>query len=165
MSPRPVRKPAAPAGEAVILFDVAGSTFAIAASAVDEIRSLEGLEAFASPPLRTIRYWLQRGQRDCFVVETAAHFRLAASSPARLLVLRGSPIALLADSVERMTEIAAILPLPRAFVGEERLWYRGLALIAGRVFPVVDPAAFLSKSELALLQAAAARLRAQEASA
>lgn len=149
----------------MILFEVAGTTFAIAASQVDEIRGLEGLEPVVAPArLKKVRYRLQRGRRKCFVVEAAAQFRLHGSSPSRVLLLRGSEVALLTDSVERMAEIATILPLPRAFGGEERVWYRGLALIADRALPVVDPTAFLSDSDIALLRAAS-RPRAQETTA
>jgi hypothetical protein len=74
------------------------------------------------------------------------------------------PAGVLVDSIDRMAEIAAVKPLPRAFHGDERCWYRGLALIGERAVPVVDPAAFLSKPDLAMLRAGALR-RVQEASA
>jgi chemotaxis signal transduction protein len=70
--------------------------------------------------------------------------------------LRGSAAAVLVDHTDRIIEIGAVHALPRAFQGEERQWYRGLAMIDERVVPVVDPAAFMSKSEHAVLQAAIA---------
>jgi len=46
-----------------------------------------------------------------------------------------------------MTEISALYALPHAFTGQERQWYRGLAVLAGtdgqpEVVPVVNPDAF-----------------------
>jgi hypothetical protein len=54
-----------------------------------------------------------------------------------------------------MQDLAAIHALPAAFSGEERRWYRGLAVIKGKVIPVVNESAFLSKAEAVLLAAAA----------
>ena len=169
MRPRATKASATRAtGESLVLFVVAGTTFAIAASSVDEIRNLKGLEpiagSFASPRLKKFPYFLVRGERTCFVLDSAAHFSLSGANPARLLLLRAIPAAVLVDSVDRMTEIATVVPLPLAFHGEERTWYLGLALIADRAVPVVDPAAFLSKPDLALLRAGAQR-RVQEATA
>jgi chemotaxis signal transduction protein len=168
VSPRAAKLPASRAGEAMILFAVAGHTFAIAASAVEEIRSLDGMQplsgSLVAPRSKKFRYVLERGQRTCFVLDAAAHFRLAGSKPSRLLLLRNVPAGVLVDSIDRMAEIAAVKPLPRAFHGDERCWYRGLALIGERAVPVVDPAAFLSKPDLAMLRAGALR-RVQEASA
>lgn len=152
----------------MVLFAVAGNTFAIAADAVEEIRNLDGLEplagSFAPARLKKFRYLLERGQRTCFVLDAALHFHLPAAKPSRLLLLRGVPAGVLVEAVERMTEIASVLPLPRAFHGEERNWYRGLALIGTRAVPVIEPTAFLSKPELAMLEAGALR-RAREATA
>jgi chemotaxis signal transduction protein len=46
-----------------------------------------------------------------------------------------------------MTDISVVQPLPTAFRGLERTWYRGLAILDGVVVPVVNPAAFLSENE------------------
>ena len=66
------------------------------------------------------------------------------------------------DAIESMLELNAMQALPKAFSGEERNWYRGLALIKGKVIPVVRPEAFLSKAEVALIEAS---LRSREAGA
>ena len=153
-NPRPV--PKAPQ-EGVILFTVAGFKLAIAAGAVKEIRGLEGLNAFTlggiSERVEKLRYTLERGGTTYFVVDASRHFRLASSSPGRVLVLRNSSTAILVDSTDRMTDISTLLALPRAFQGDERTWYRGLAIVNDEVIPVVNPGAFLSKGEQEVLRA------------
>jgi chemotaxis signal transduction protein len=72
-----------------------------------------------------------------------------------VLVLRDSPAAILIDRIEGLTEIATLQALPEAFRGEERRWYRGLALLEDRVLPVVNPSGFLTDQELELLSASA----------
>jgi hypothetical protein len=57
------------------------------------------------------------------------------------------------DGIEGMRDVHSIQALPTAFSGEEREWYRGLALIKGKVVPVVRPEAFLSKAQTTLLSA------------
>jgi hypothetical protein len=149
---------AARRGEAVIVFTVGELTFAIAAQAVDEIRGTESLEpvtaAFLPPRIRKVKFTLERQQHRFFVVDAGLHFRLLPSHHTRLLLLRGRGVALLVDSTERLAEITRLHALPRSFSGEEREWYRGLALLNGAVVPVVNPDAFLTPSELPLLQAA-----------
>ena len=133
----------------MILFTAAGQTFAIAAAAVDEIRTIEGLRP---TPLRgKVHAILDRGAISHYVVDAAAHFRLPAVAARHVLLLRHSVVALGIDAVDRMTAILRLHALPRAFAGEERRWYRGLALVEGRVVPVVDPEAFLTRAELAAL--------------
>ena len=152
MSPR---KPVANArrGEPMILFAVGSNTFAIAASEVDEIRDLHDVT-----PIKTaigyarVKSKLHRAKRDYFVVDAASHFQMLPSKVARLLVLRNHPVAVTADSIDRMTDISVVQPLPTAFRGLERTWYRGLAVLDGSVVPVVNPAAFLSESEAAELR-------------
>ena len=61
------------------------------------------------------------------------------------------------DSIDRIAEISAIHPLPHAFIGEERGWYRGVALIQDAVIPVVNAEAFLSAGDLKLVQAAVSK--------
>ena len=73
-------------------------------------------------------------------------------TPARLLLMRDADLALSVDAIDRMAEVTVLHPLPRAFRGEERNWYRGLVLIGEDVVPVLNPAVLLSKSELAALQ-------------
>jgi hypothetical protein len=151
--------------EAVILFAVGASTFAIAASAVDEIRNMQGLKPLAHSPvtqakLARVRNVLVREGKTYFVVDANYHFCMLPSKPTRVLVLRNSPAAILVD---------AIYALPRAFNGEERRWFRGLALmsLSGRgegddVVPVVNPDCFLSAAEQQILESI---LKAQKSSA
>lgn len=149
--------------EDVILFTVGEARLAIAASAVDEIRNLDGLTALragsAPSRLAKVRYTLVRGKKDrdllYFVVDTGLHYKQRAAVPARVLVLRGTPTALVVEGIERMSQIGKVHPLPQAFHGEERGWYRGLAVFEaqGKIVPVVDPESFLSKGEIAVLQA------------
>lgn len=138
-------------GEAVVLFNTAGHSFAISAAAVDEIRNLDDLRPLpGGGKLHGILEW-QQGKH--YVVDVALHFRLLPLPVHRVLVLRDSPVALAVESVDRMAHMAILYALPRAFRGEERRWFRGLALVDGRVVPVVNRDAFLSKAELAALEA------------
>lgn len=149
----------APRTEAVILFAVAGQAFAINAAAVEEIRDTEDLRPWRNASagrVAKVAYTLQREQHTYFVVDANQHLRLLSSHPTRVLLLRNSCVALSVDSIDRMAEITQLHALPRAFQGEERNWYRGLALIGGQVVPVMNPAAFLASEELAILQSAAA---------
>ncbi|HXE90288.1 MAG TPA: chemotaxis protein CheW [Terriglobales bacterium] len=144
--------------EPVILFAVGPATFAIAAQAVDEIRSTQGLCPLELPAgqghLAKVRYTLERGSRTLYVVDVARHFRAGEAAPNRVLLLRDMPVALLVAGVDRMTEIVSVRALPRAFRGDERRWYRGLALIAEQVVPVVNPESFLTKAEQMVLGSA-----------
>ncbi len=151
--------------EDVILFAVNGTRFAIAANAVDEIRNMEGLSPFkatVSPAkFAKVKHTLVRDKKDrdaiYFVVDANAHFRVAQSKSNRLLVLRNTRVAVLVDSIDRMTQIANVYSLPLAFTGEERNWYRGLAIVEDAVVPVVYAECFLSKGEVAVLQASTAQ--------
>jgi chemotaxis signal transduction protein len=145
------------ARESVILFTVAGFRFAIAAGAVGEIRSMDGLEHFSGvaghKAVARVDYTLQCKGVTFFVVSAARHFHLPPAKPSRVLVLRHTAVALLVDSTDRMMEISLLHSLPLAFQGEERSWYRGLAILNGETLPVVNPAAFLSRGEVAVLRA------------
>jgi chemotaxis signal transduction protein len=156
-----VRKPAATThrGEPMILFAVGPNTFAIAAAEVDEIRDLHDLTP-SKPAFgySKIKNKLQRGKRDYFVVDSASHFQMLPSKTARLLVLRNHPVALTADSIDRMTDVSLVQQLPSAFRGLERTWYKGLAVLDGTVIPVVNPASFLSDAEVTELRAKGAAL-------
>ena len=149
--------------EGVILFSVGGFKFAIAAGAVNEIRGLEGLQDFTlggiSARVDKLRHTLERGGTTYFVVDAARHFHLAQSAPARVLILRNSPTAVLVDATDRMMDIFALHALPRAFTGDERVWYRGLAVVNGEVVPVVNPGAFLSEAEQELVRNGLERVR------
>lgn len=139
--------------ETVILFSVAGNTFALASSAIEEIRELAGLQEFPSRLSKVTRK-LDRQGRRYMVVDAGKHFRLSSAQPTRLVVLRNLPIAIMVDSIDKMQEIQSIQALPEGFSGEERNWYRGLTLLKGKVIPVIKPEAFLSKAEITLLTAA-----------
>ncbi|HEY6250550.1 MAG TPA: chemotaxis protein CheW [Candidatus Angelobacter sp.] len=145
------------AGEHVILFTVGGFRFAIAAAAVSEIRSMEGLERYfggtGHKAAAKVIYTLERDGMTHFVVSAAQHFCLPPSRPDRVLILRHAAAAFLVDSTDRMVEISVLHALPLAFQGEERNWYRGLAIINGEAVPVVNPSAFLSRGEVAVLKA------------
>ncbi len=147
--------------EDVILFMVDGHRFAIAAKAVDEIRNLEGLSplppALHHPRLAKVKATLVRGKKDpeiiYFVVDAAAHFGLKRNEPERVLVLRNTSAAIQVEKIDRMTQISTVVALPAAFRGQERVWYRGLAVVGEQVVPLVAPEAFLNKGEQAVLQA------------
>jgi chemotaxis signal transduction protein len=149
--------------EGVILFSVGGFKFAIAASAVKEIRGMEGLQAFTlggiSTRVEKLKYTMERGGTTYFVVDANHHFHLPPSASGRVLVLRSSPTAILVDSTDRMMEIFVLHALPRAFRCEERAWYRGLTVVSGEVVPVVNPATFLTKAEQEILKDGLERLR------
>jgi chemotaxis signal transduction protein len=170
-SSRTVRK-VAPTHEDVILFSVGGMTFAIYASAVDEIRNLDGMSPFRASfaaRLNKVKHTLVRENKDpdqtYFVVDAAAHLGLEKSSPGRLMVMRAVKAAVLVDAIDRMTQIATVHALPHAFTGKEREWYRGLAVVNGRVVPVVKEESFLTRGEVAALAAQKALAVAQGASA
>jgi chemotaxis signal transduction protein len=156
---RPQRLPAVKgARENVILFTVGGFKFAIAAGAVSEIRNADGLERFSvggHRALAKVESTLQRNGVTFFVVNAARHFGLPAAHTSRVLILRHTAVAVLVDSTDRMMEISVLHSLPMAFKREERSWYRGLAILSGEVLPVVNPAAFLSRGEAAVLRALA----------
>ena len=159
------QRPPAPQGarEDVILFTVCGFRFAIAANAVSEIRGLEGLQRFSlgTSYVRStqVDFTLERNGTTYFVVDAARHFRLPPSRPTRVLILRQTAAAIQVDSTDRMMEISVLHALPQAFSGNERNWYRGLAVIGGDVIPVVNQNAFLSKAEMAVLKTAVQRAR------
>ena len=145
--------------EPVILFAVASTTFAISAAAVEEIRSAFGLRPLVGNAgngnLTKVRHTIQRGRKVFFVVDAAAHFHTALVAPTRLLMLRNSRVAVAVESIDRMAEIHALYPLPAAFQGDERRWYRGLAVVAGRIVPVVDPEMFLTRAQQMVVLASA----------
>jgi chemotaxis signal transduction protein len=147
--------------EAVILFAVANQLFAIAADAVHEIRSADSLSGAAVEiehrELDKVRHTVERARRVFYIVNASAHFGLRRTRPTMVLMLRDSPTALLVDRIENMVEISEIYPLPMAFAGEERAWYRGLAYFEDQVIPVVNPLGFLTADELGRLERSAHR--------
>jgi hypothetical protein len=157
-------------GEAVILFMVAATTFAISANAVEEIRSVDSLRPLAqsgTTQRAKANFVLERAGKTYSVVDAGLYFGGSPALLPRLLVLRGCTVALLVEQIGLMTRIFALYALPRAFVGKERQWYRGLALLPGpggngdcQVVPVVNPDVFLGQAEIATLRG---RSRAKEA--
>jgi chemotaxis signal transduction protein len=92
-------------------------------------------------------------------VDAARHFRLPPSHPTRVLILRQTAAAIQVDSTDRMMEISVLHALPQAFSGDERNWYRGLAVMDRDVVPVVNHSAFLSKAEMAVLKTAVQQVK------
>ena len=151
--------------ESAILFTISGFPFAIASSAVHEIRSADSLAGSAmeieQSGVSKVRHLVHRGNRSYFVVNGCAHFGLKTARPTLVLILRDSPVAILVDKIERMTDIVAPHPLPLAFEGEERRWYRGLSYIDDMIMPVANPAGFLTRHELRALEDALRASRAE----
>jgi chemotaxis signal transduction protein len=154
------KPPRAGHSEAVILFCIANQTLAVAADAVQEIRSTDSLGGAAieieQADLPKVRHLIERARRTYYVVSGCAHFGLRVTRPTLVLILRQIRAAVLVDSIERMANIAKIHPLPRGFEGEERKWYRGLTYLDDRVIPVIHPGGFLTVEEFARLDRAAA---------
>jgi chemotaxis signal transduction protein len=137
--------------EQVILFSIGRQTFAIAAESVQEIRSTDSLAGAANEidysELEKVRHTVERGRRTYYVVNGCMHFRLRVMRPTLAMILREFRVVVLVDGIDRMAEIPAVYPLPRAFSGEERAWYRGLAYLEDHVIPVIHPGGFLTRDE------------------
>jgi chemotaxis signal transduction protein len=144
--------------EQIILFRASSEIFAISSGSVQEVRSVDSLAgtplAVNEPHLTKVRHAIRRGDKNIYVVNTAAHFGLRPSPAALIFLLRKSRVALLVDAIEKMTTMTMLQALPGAFCNEERVWYRGLTVIAQSVIPVVNPAGFLTPDELLLLDSA-----------
>ncbi len=145
--------------QTVVLFAVANQMFAIAAGAVQEIRSTDSLGGAAIEidqiEVSKVRHTVQRGGRTYFVVNAGTHFGLPVTRPTLVLILRHQRIAVLIDRIERMAEISGVHPLPLAFSGDERRWYCGLAQVDDLVIPVIQPDGFLTEEEVRALDLAA----------
>jgi len=145
--------------ETVVLFAVANQMFAISADAVQEIRSTDSLAGSATEidqiEIGKVRHIVERGHHSYFVVNAGMHFGLPVTRPALVLILRKLRVAVLIDRIERMAEISAVRPLPLAFAGDERRWYRGLVNMDDLIIPVIDPRGFLTGEEFRLLDLAA----------
>ena len=145
--------------EPVIVFLVAGSEFAIPASAVHEIRSTDSLAGEAAmleqPDFPWVRHTIERNGATQYVVSVGSYFGLPRSRPSLVLVLRGARCALLVDQIERMDALSAIFALPRAFQGDERRWYLGLAVFEDGVVPMLNPQGLLTHDHLERLDARA----------
>jgi hypothetical protein len=147
------------ASEPAILFAVSRQIFAIAADAVQEIRSTDSIAGASSDfeiaAVPKVRHMFERGHRRYFVVNACVHFGLRISRPTLVLILRQLRAAVLVDRIDRMTELPAVFDLPLGFSGAERRWYRGLAYLNDQVIPVVNPRGFLTAAEFHLLDEAA----------
>ena len=141
-------------GYSVILFTIGDTMFAISAAIVNEIQSLQGLEPLGSQPRQfgKVRHTISREGHRYWVVDGNIHFGMMPTHSTRVLLLGNSPVALKVDGIVRMTEVARVLPLPRAFQGEERNWFLGLALVDNTVVPVVNPESFLSHYDMLSLE-------------
>jgi chemotaxis signal transduction protein len=137
--------------EQMILLVVANRMFAIAAAAVQEIRSTDSLAGSANEidhsEISKVRHTLERNHQTYYVVNAGVHFGLPVTRPTLVLILRQLRVAVLVDRIERMAEIAVIHALPRAFAGNEQRWYRGLTYIDDHVIPVIQPSGFLTADE------------------
>jgi chemotaxis signal transduction protein len=144
--------------QTVVLFYVANQMFAISADHVQEIRSTDGLAGSAyeieNPELPKVRHTIERAHRTFYVVNAGMHFGLPVTRPSLVLILRQFRAALLVDRIDRMAEIPGVHPLPLAFAGDERRWYRGLAYLDDSVIPVVEPTGFLTPEEFQRLDRA-----------
>jgi len=143
--------------EEVILFAVSGHTFAIAASAIGEIRSTDSFSSATSEialrDIPKVLHRLRRGRKWHYVVNACTHFDLPVSRPTLVLFLRHSCVAVLVDQIDRIETISRLMVIPPSFSGQERVWYRGLTLIDDNVVPVLNPDGFLTHNELAQLAA------------
>lgn len=147
--------------EPVILFAVSNRTFAIAAEDVQEIRSTDSLAGaaaeIAEPLFEKVHHTMERAHRTYYIVNGCVHFGLRIARPTLVLIMRQVRAAVLVDRIERMSEISAVYPLPRAFTGAERRWYRGLAYLDDHVIPVVSPTGFLTAEEFQRLDEQSSR--------
>jgi len=97
--------------EAVILFCIGTQTFAIAADAVQEIRSTDSLANPAAVEMELaevpkVRHLVERSHRTYYVVSGCAHFGLRVTRPTLVLILRQIRTAVLVDSIERMADVS-----------------------------------------------------------
>ena len=139
------------------MFEVAGVEMAIPAGAVHEIRSTDSLAGEAAmleqKDFPWVRHTIERAGTTHYVVNVGGFFGLPRTRPSLVLVLRGVRCALLVDRIERMDALSAIHALPRAFQGDERRWYLGLALFDDGVVPMLNPCGLLTHEHLERLDA------------
>src|SRR5229473_2019581 len=142
--------------EQVAVFSIGQYSFVISAASVQEIRSTDSLGGAVveldRPVLRKVRHIVERDSRSYYVVSGYEHFHLPLSRPTSVLILRNVPVAVLVDRIEEMAEMRILLALPRSFLGEERIWYRGLTVLGHKVVPVAEPRGFLTSEELRRLE-------------
>jgi chemotaxis signal transduction protein len=149
------RANAAPArrGEAVVIFRACGQRFIISSAEIAEVRDLPPGASGRLPRVIATRGNLR--QLPVVAADSIFGARSVAGSPAeaavasagvapllQLLVLAHRGVAVVIERIEGVTELREMVALPRAFHGPERRWYRGLALLEGRILPVVNAAVF-----------------------
>jgi chemotaxis signal transduction protein len=144
------------AREQALVFSIGNFSFVIGAAAVQEIRNTDSLGGSVIDldqcAIKKVAHIVERDSRFYYVVSGCEHFHLAVSRPTTVLILRDAPVAVLVDRIEEMAELRVVLPLPRAFCGEERVWYRGLTVLGRRILPVANPRGFLAEAELRQLE-------------
>ncbi len=153
MKPQPTSRKATHA-EPAILFALGTVTFAIAAKEVDEIRDVAALlPPGVTSPSPKVKFRLVREGKTYWVVDASEHFHMVSSHCSRVLVLRNASTAVLVERIDRMADISVVLPIPPAFQGEERDWFRGLTIIEenaiSRAVPVVNADTFTQSVEQA----------------
>lgn len=136
IKPKPRREQLSNRGEAALLFSAGQHRLAIAASVLQEIRHGRRQDASRLETVPTVSAGT--------ILETPL------THGEGLLILRETQVAVRVDNMECMIEIRALHPLPHAFVGRERRWYRGLVLLGEDVIPLVNPDAFVGESGPAL---------------
>jgi len=143
--------------EPVIVFLAGRAQMAIPASALHEIRSTDSLAGEAAmleqAEFPWVRHTIERSGTTHYVVNVGSFFGLPRTRPSLVLVLRGVRCALLVDRIERMDALSSIYALPRAFQGDERRWYLGLALFEDGVVPMLNPNGLLTREHLERLDA------------
>jgi chemotaxis signal transduction protein len=143
--------------EPVLVFVAGGAQMAIPAGAVHEIRSTDSLAGEAAMleqrSFPWVRHTVERGGTTHYVVSVGGFFGLPRTRPAFVLVLRNVRCALLVDRIERMDALSAIYALPRAFRGDERRWYLGLAMFEDGAVPMLNPHGLLSGEHMTQLDA------------
>ncbi|MFZ0964307.1 MAG: hypothetical protein WAO35_25870 [Terriglobia bacterium] len=109
---------------------------------------------------------LTRGERERLAILSGHEiFGVVAGTELHLLILNPGSAAFRVDRVERMVVTGSIHALPKAFQGDERIWFQGLAIIDGVILPIVNPATIEREAHARAqknLDAAAARQEARQ---
>jgi chemotaxis signal transduction protein len=130
-------------GEAAVIFRAGGHRFIISSAEIAEVRDLQPGASGRLPQVIATRDF-----RQLPVVSADSVFGGRSAPPLQLLALAHRGVAVVIERIEGVTELREMVALPRAFYGPERRWYRGLALLEGKILPVVNAAVF---AELAIL--------------
>jgi chemotaxis protein histidine kinase CheA len=139
-------------GEPALVFRSGPYRFIISSAEIAEVRDLPATASGNLP-----QSVVARGSTGMLpVVPVGSIFGVASAAPRQLLVLQHRGVAVAIDRIEGVTELREIVVLPRAFHGAERRWYRGLALLDGKILPVVNAAAFAEFTAVPPARAAAA---------